>query len=264
MAARNRRNSGVRREAAVNVPPAADVGKGMGVIKVRLSGEPAAIQRALRLLAAAAGPAGGRLDGRKGPYPNSREAGGARVRRAPFPCRSRHEGRRGGPPPASNQPPRCHPVKGGIPIMTLSELAATLEARLNGPHADEDTAAIARLAAEAVRYLNYATMASPGLRGFEWPVTGYRVAGNLSGAAHGMPQLFEQITRRLAEQHAGGLLAVDGGGDVAEVIAAATARLEEAARLASRLGYELGSLQSVLSGLNGRGPNRRLDDEDES
>jgi hypothetical protein len=148
--------------------------------------------------------------------------------------------------------------------MTLSELAASLEGRLNGPHADEETTAAADLAAEAVRYLNYATGPGHAARGLEWPATAYRVAGNLSIAAHRMPQLLDQLGERLTEQYAGGLLAVDSGDDdVASVLAAAALRIEQAAKLAGQLGYELGALQSALSGLNGRGPNRRLDEEDE-
>lgn len=146
-------------------------------------------------------------------------------------------------------------------MMTPRELSDTLEARLDGPHADEHTAATAYLAAEAVRYLNYAT-GSHSAQGLEWPATAYSVAGGLSSAASRMPQLFEQLGARLSGQDADGLLSTDDGGPVAEVIAAATLRLEEAARLASRLGYELASLQTVLSGLNGRGPNRRRLDED--
>ena len=144
--------------------------------------------------------------------------------------------------------------------MSLTELAAKLEGRMDGPHADEDTAAVAHLAAEAVRYLNYATGSHAG-QGLEWPGTVYSIAGGLSTAVHRMPQLFRQLAHELSGQYADGLLATDDDGPVVEVIAAATLRLEEAEKLARRLGYEMASLQTVLSGLNGRGPNRRLEDE---
>ena len=41
--------------------------------------------------------------------------------------------------------------------MTPDQLTSTLTARLHGPHDDEMTAGAARLAAEAIRFLNYAT-----------------------------------------------------------------------------------------------------------
>lgn len=146
-------------------------------------------------------------------------------------------------------------------MMTPRELADTLESRLHGPHADEHTAATAHLAAEAVRYLNYATGPDHGAQGLEFPGTAYSTAWGLSAAAQRMPQLFEQLAAALFKQYADGLLATDDGGPVAEVIAAAELRLEEAAKLASRLGYELASLQTALSGLNGRGPNRQTGDD---
>lgn len=149
-------------------------------------------------------------------------------------------------------------------MMTPSELRVALEARLGGPHADEHTAAAAHLVAEAVRYLNYATGPDYGAQGLEFPATADSIAWGLSTAAQRMPQLFEQVTALLTEQYVDGLLATDDGRPVAEVIAAATLRLEESAKLASRLRYELASLQTVLSGLNGRGPNRRLDEDGES
>ena len=42
-------------------------------------------------------------------------------------------------------------------MMSPSRLAVELDSRLDGPHADEHTAGAANLAAECVRFLNYAT-----------------------------------------------------------------------------------------------------------
>lgn len=140
--------------------------------------------------------------------------------------------------------------------MTLSELAAKLEGRMDGPHADEDTAAAAWLAAEAVRYLNYAS-GSHSATGLEFPATVYSVAGGLSTAAYRMRQLFEQLARYLAEQDAAGLLGSDDGTPTAVTVATAGARLSRAAGLATGLDRELSRLQDALATLNGHGPNRQ-------
>ena len=138
--------------------------------------------------------------------------------------------------------------------MTLAELVAEIERRMDGPHADEDTTAAAWLAAEAVRYLNYAS-GSHSATGLEFPSTVYTTAGGLSTAAYRMQQLFEQLTRYLADQDAAGLLGTDDGTPTYRTVAAAKERLDTAVKLAAGLDHELAQLQNILSILNGRGPN---------
>lgn len=139
--------------------------------------------------------------------------------------------------------------------MTLTELVAEIERRMDGPHADEETAAAAWLAAEAVRYLNYASGSHSGT-GLEFPSTVYSIAGGLSTAAYRMQQLCEQLARHLAVQDAAGLLGTDDGTPTYRTVAAAKGRLNMAVKLAAGLDHELSELQNTLAILNGRGPNR--------
>src|SRR5690348_14047344 len=95
-------------------------------------------------------------------------------------------------------------------MMTPDRLRVELTRRLDGPHADEHTTAAADLAAEAVRFLNYAT-GSHSSAGLCYPATVYAVAANLAEAAHRMPQLCDQLTRWLQAELAAGHLACDDG-----------------------------------------------------
>jgi hypothetical protein len=140
-------------------------------------------------------------------------------------------------------------------MMTPKRLTVELDRRLDGPHDDEHTAAAADLAAECVRFLNYAT-GSHSPAGLVYPSTIYAVAADLSLAAGRMPQLFDQLSRWLAAEDAAGHLGMDDHSPTSDTVADAAGRLAYAAALASQLGTALGSVQSVLSGLNGRGPNR--------
>ena len=139
--------------------------------------------------------------------------------------------------------------------MTLSELVAKVEGRMDGPHADEDTAAAAWLTAESVRYLNYAS-GSHSPTGMEFPATVYLVTSNLSIAASRMPQLFEQLRHWLGEQLRAGMLGTDDGTPVDPAITAACLHLLEAAGRASRLAANLATVQNDLAYINGHGSNR--------
>ena len=140
-------------------------------------------------------------------------------------------------------------------MMTPKRLAGELERRLDGPHADEHTAATADLAAEAVRFLNYAT-GSHSPAGMEFPSTAYLITADLSIAAERMPQLFGQIGRWLAEQLAAGLLGADDDTPPADAVAAAHRHLADAAIRASMLAADLSRVQNDLAIVNGYGPNR--------
>jgi hypothetical protein len=132
-------------------------------------------------------------------------------------------------------------------MMSPRRLAVELDSRLDGPHADEHTAGAADLAAEAVRFLNYATghHAGPG-GGVTWPSTVYSVTAGLSQMAERMPQLFTQMSLWLVTEMADGRVGMDDRSDPA--IAIADARLQ--------LMTELSAAQNALSAVNGRGPAR--------
>lgn len=141
-------------------------------------------------------------------------------------------------------------------MMSPKRLAVELGRRLDGPHADEHTAAAAELCAEAVRFLNYAT-GSHSPAGLVFPATVYTVAADLSSAAWRMQQLFTQISGWLADEDAAGRLGTDDDrSPVGHVVATARVNLESATAAAGHLSACLAALQNSISGLNGRGPNR--------
>jgi hypothetical protein len=139
-------------------------------------------------------------------------------------------------------------------MMTPRQLAAELERRLDGPHADEHTAGAAFLAAEAIRFLNYAT-GSHSPAGLIFPSTVYSMAADLSSAAWRMQQLFTQLGDWLVAEETAGRLGTDDGSPVADTIAAASVNLASATTAAHNLSAYLDALQNSISGLNGRGPN---------
>jgi hypothetical protein len=140
-------------------------------------------------------------------------------------------------------------------MMTPKQLTVELDARLDGPHTDEHTAAVADLADECIRFLNYAT-GSHSPAALVYPSTVYRLAGNLTSASYRMVQLFDQLADWLAAEDAAGMLAVDDGTPASEVVAAARQELAEATGHTKRLSARLAALQNAISGLNGYGPNR--------
>lgn len=140
-------------------------------------------------------------------------------------------------------------------MMTPKRLAVELDRRLDGPHDDEHTAATADLAAECVRFLNYAT-GSHSPAGLVYPSTVYLVAADLSSATHRMVQLFGQLADWLAREDAAGTLGTDDGRPTADVVAVARLDLAEAAAYANSLSAQLAALQNGIAMLNGRGLNR--------
>jgi hypothetical protein len=135
--------------------------------------------------------------------------------------------------------------------MTPAEMPARLAVGLDGPHSDEDTAAVAELAAEAVRFLNYATgpHASTGLT---YPATAYAVTGSLNLAASRLGQCLAQVTDFLDCELAAGRLGDDSRGHPALPVERARRHLDYAARAAHALADELSAAQSDLAGLHQR------------
>lgn len=130
--------------------------------------------------------------------------------------------------------------------LTPGQLADALTAGLDGPHADEHTTGAAGLAAEAVRFLNYATGPHAG-QGLTYPATVYSTAGYLAVAAERLPQLFGQLTGWLDGECTAGRLGDDHGGPVAPLTDRARYHLDQAARHATALSEALAAVQSALA-----------------
>jgi hypothetical protein len=142
-------------------------------------------------------------------------------------------------------------------MMTPGQLTARLPARLHGPHSDDHTDAAAGLAAEAARFLNYATGPHAGA-GLGYPAPACAVTGALSTAAGGLGQLTAQLAAFLARELAAGRLGDDHGRDPAEVTARAASYLDAAARHAAGLHAALSSAQSDLGRLHQASQGRQV------
>jgi hypothetical protein len=130
-------------------------------------------------------------------------------------------------------------------------MAAGLTGWLDGPHSDQDTAAVAELAAEAMRFLDYAT-GSHAAAGLRFPATAYAVTGSLALAASRLGQCFAQMTDFLDDELAAGRLGDDSGCHPALPVERARRHLDRAACAARVLADELASGQSDLAGLHQR------------
>jgi hypothetical protein len=113
--------------------------------------------------------------------------------------------------------------------MTPKEYAAHLSTGLDGPHDDGRTADVAALAAQALRYLAYATR--PDTEGVTSPVTVYDVATELAAAISRLPQVVSQLGDWLAAEDAGGRI---GTGRI-DAVDDARMALSEAGYAAERL-----------------------------
>ena len=82
----------------------------------------------------------------------------------------------------------------------------------------DQTLALARTAAGAVRSLNHATLGGEGL---DQPADAYELIGELALAAAGLPQLLAQVGRWLASALAAGRLGCDDGTDPAGAVSGA-------------------------------------------
>lgn len=118
-----------------------------------------------------------------------------------------------------------------------------------GKLAGDDTVALARTAAEAIRGLNHATRRQDGLG---QPSAAYDVLGALSLAASRLGQALAQVTRYLDAALADGRLGHDLGEDPALSVAGAGAFLDDARLSAAALAGDLGAAQQQISLLNGR------------
>ncbi|HUY52876.1 MAG TPA: hypothetical protein VMV92_45450 [Streptosporangiaceae bacterium] len=117
----------------------------------------------------------------------------------------------------------------------------------------DDTARLARIAAEAVRGLNWATRHDAGLG---QPATAYEVIGALALAASRLPQLLTQITGWPGQALAAGRLGHDLGEDPAPDVSAAGIFPGDCRGYASAMAAGLDTAQQFLSAVNGN-PRRK-------
>jgi len=122
------------------------------------------------------------------------------------------------------------------------QLLHHLETAAGGPHDPDATVAGAWLAAEIIRYLNYATSSDEGVK---FASTLYSVAGALSLAAGRIPQLAGQMQGWLKANS--GHLVNDDGSPISDTLAAAGISSQAAADAAALLGLHLGELQNTLA-----------------
>ena len=118
----------------------------------------------------------------------------------------------------------------------------------------DDTIALARTAAEAIRGLNWTTNCDAGL---DQPSAAYDVLGALSQAAGRLGQLLSQIIRYLDQALAAGKLGHDRGEDPALAVDGAVIFLEDARRSAAALAGDLDAGQQQLALINGRPRTRK-------
>jgi hypothetical protein len=112
----------------------------------------------------------------------------------------------------------------------------------------QETLALARTAAGAVRSLNHATLGGQGLR---QPADAYAVLGELSLAAAGLPQLLAQVGRWLAAALASGRLGCDDGTDPVAAVSGAWMFMSDARSAAAALARDLGQAQQQLAAVHG-------------
>jgi hypothetical protein len=118
----------------------------------------------------------------------------------------------------------------------------------------DDTVALARTAAEAIRGLNHATRREGGLG---QPSAAYDVLGALSLAASRTGQALAQITRYLDQALAGGALGHDLGDDPRFAVETAGLFLDDARLSAAALAGDLDAAQQQLALVNGRPRSRK-------
>ena len=117
----------------------------------------------------------------------------------------------------------------------------------------DQTLALARTAAEAIRALNHATLDADGLG---QPADAYEVLGELSLAASRLPQLLGQVGTWLATALAAGRLGCDDGTSPAAAVSGAWLFISDARGSAAALARDLEQAQQQLAAVNG-GPSRK-------
>lgn len=115
-------------------------------------------------------------------------------------------------------------------------------------HSADRTIGLAGAVADAVRALNYATLAENAADGLPYPATAYDVVGGLKTGAAGMDQLVRQLAARLTDIAAHEELRVSHGMlEPSRAVADALDALETARQAAETLNSALGYAHSALS-----------------
>ena len=125
----------------------------------------------------------------------------------------------------------------------------------------DQTLALARAAAGAVRSLNHATLGGEGLA---QPADAYELIGELALAAAGLPQLLAQVGRWLASALAAGRLGCDDSADPAGAVSGAQLFISDARNTAAALARDLGCAQQQLAAVNGGPSAEEAEEEGES
>jgi hypothetical protein len=112
----------------------------------------------------------------------------------------------------------------------------------------EETLALARTAAGAVRSLNHATLGGQGLA---QPADAYELIGELALATACLPQLLAQVGRWLASALAAGRLGCDDGTSPAGAVSSARLFIDGARSTAAVLARDLGCAQQQLAAVHG-------------
>ena len=134
--------------------------------------------------------------------------------------------------------------------LTPAQLTASLAALVNGPYADTSTAGAADLAAEAIRYLNYAAPRG----GITEPATVATVAAGLATAAYRMPQLLAALGGWLEAEAAAGRLADDHRRPPALQADRTRAAIRTASDQAGSLAAGLSAVHNLAATLHAAGP----------
>jgi len=131
-----------------------------------------------------------------------------------------------------------------------AQLTASLIALVHGPYADPCTIAAADLAAETIRYLNYAVPRG----GITEPATAAAVIANLAAALYRMPQALTAISEWLQAESAAGRIADDHRRSPAQLTARIRAAISQATENAGELSSILTAAHNLTATLHATGP----------
>jgi hypothetical protein len=125
--------------------------------------------------------------------------------------------------------------------------------RVDGPHSPEQTEAAGRLIADAVRFLNHATLPANGAPGISYAGDADNVLGSIAAAIGGLQQLFGQLEECLRADLATGQARLDHGrpyaDDPEKAVEVACADLESAKAVAGQLQSTLANVRRITSGM---------------
>lgn len=130
--------------------------------------------------------------------------------------------------------------------VSAARLTASLAGLVHGPYCDDDTAGVAALAAEAVRYLNHAVLGD----GVTDPVTVAAVTAELAAAARRLPPLLTVLGDWLQAQASAGRIGDDRRRPAAERAALIRDAASRAAGHADDLAEALSAAHNLAAALH--------------